>query len=290
MVMKKMVLALFVLLALVAGLFLIKEIKTKPKQTNLKIAATIFPLTDLARQITADKIEVINILPPGASEHIFELTPKQAIDLASAQIIFKIGHKLDDWLKVEGSQAKIVTVDKGIELIDDNPHYWLSALNAKKIASSIAAEVSQIDPVNADFYNQRLAGLNTRLDNLHKEIVDQLANLARRDLITFHEAWPYYARDYNLTILATFEPFPGKEPTPRYLAKLAEVVKKQNIKVIFSEPQLSGEVLKPFLRDLDLAMLVLDPIGGLPGRESFESLLRYNTAIIKSALSNNNGS
>ncbi len=95
---------------------------------------------------------------------------------------------------------------------------------------------------------------------------------------------PAFVFGCGLYIVVTFEPFPGKEPTAKYLEELNKVVKEDNIKVIFSEPQMSNDVLKPFAKDLGLELFVLDPLGGDEGRDSYIETMEYNGNILFEAL------
>jgi len=133
--------------------------------SKLKVATTIYPLFDITRNIVGDKIDVVNVVKPGASPHTFSVTPRDILNLQGAKLFFQIGHGLDDW-SVDISHSvdgiKTVVVDKEIELKtfgegkNVNPHYWLSILNAEKIARNVTDEVSLIDPDNKEFYENNL--------------------------------------------------------------------------------------------------------------------------------------
>lgn len=275
------------------------------EQPRPRIAATIFPLCDIARNISGDKLEVIEILPPGASPHTYDLTPQQARRLQGVALVFSIGHGLDDWTSAVVEilpDARRVTVDKGIELkaSDDeadegehenhheddgvNPHYWLSVENAKAIARAIAEEVIALDAENEEYYTDNLTDYLAQLDDLKKEIESRLSGLRNRKMITFHDSWLYYADEFGLRVVASFEPFPGKQPTPRYLATLQKKAQEHNIRCLFSEPQLSTESVKQFVADMGLKLYVLDPLGGVGERQSYIDLMRYNTNVIAEAL------
>lgn len=270
-----------------------------------KIAATIFPLHDIAGNIVGDNMEVVGILPPGASPHTYAPSPRQIGELGGVRIVFSIGHGLDDWtdnLIDMLPNAKKVVVDEGIHLVEPteleeheepghnhegaNPHYWLSIRNAKQIARTIAEEVIRIDSAGEDVYRKNLETYLSELDSARKRIEEQIGGLSVRKMMTFHDAWVYYADEFGLEIVGAFEPFPGKQPTPRYLAELHERAKEHNLKALFSEPQLSSETVSSFVSDIDLDLYVLDPLGGGKGRGSYIELLDYNTRVIVEALRN----
>ncbi|RJP69177.1 MAG: zinc ABC transporter substrate-binding protein [Candidatus Abyssobacteria bacterium SURF_17] len=281
----------------------------EPQSTGrIKVAATVFPLYDIAQNVVGDRGEVLVLLPPGASPHTYDLTPQQARQLKGVRVVFKVGHGLDDWTRAIGDiwpGVETVVVDKGIvpRLSNDseehdesaehahmreemNPHYWLSVRNGEMIAKNIAEEMIRIDPAHEASYSANAERYLAKLSDVKQEIEAQLSGLPNKRIVTFHDAWGYFADEFGLEIVATFEPFPGKQPTPRYLAELQRRVRKLGIKVIFSEPQLSTETIAPFVEDMGLKLYVLDPLGGVEGRNTYIELLRYNAQVIAEALNN----
>lgn len=269
----------------------------RQESEKIKVAGTIFPISDIIKNVAGDKVEVINILPAGASPHTFELTPKQIKELSGVKAIFVINYGLDNWMeKIKDSVpgAELVVVDQGINLLrmgneeesttGKDPHYWLSVFNAKIIAENINNSLVEIDSKNSEFYNNNLNNYLSELDKLDLDIKEELKDLKTRNIVTFHEAWGYFAKAYGLKVEATVEPFPGKEPTIQYLEDLNKIIKDNNIKVIFSEPQLSNETIKPFVNDLGLKLYVLDPIGGVEGRNSYVEMMKYNAKVFREAL------
>jgi len=269
-----------------------------------KVAATIFPLYDIVRNIAGDKMEVVLILPPGASPHTIELTPQHVRRLENSRLVFRIGHGLDDWtgrFTEFLEDGKAVIVDEGVELVSAgeeqhgqedghahngvNPHYWLSVKNAQIIADHVLEKLIEVDAQNEQTYRNQAALYKDRLQHLELELKQQLEPFQGEELITFHDSWVYYAREFDLVIVGNIEPFPGRQPTPRYLASLQEQIRRYDIRVLFSEPQLSSESVEAFVADLGLELYVLDPIGGVAGRESYIDLMKYNTNTIVEALS-----
>jgi zinc transport system substrate-binding protein len=272
-----------------------------------KVATTIFPLYDITRNIAGDKLEVLQILPPGTSPHTYELTPQQVKRLQGVVVVFGIGHGLDDWTSTIVDVlpgVKRVIVDRGISLkrfavpeeheADDeghqehegaNPHYWLSIDNGKLIAKTVAEELMRLDPDNGNHYRTNLDGYLSKLDAAKEAIEGRVRELPRKKMITFHDAWAYFAQEFGLEVVGAFEPFPGKQPTPRHLAALHETARRHDMTVIFSEPQFSSETVASFVKDMGLRLYVLDPLGGVDGRDSYIGLLKYDSDMIVEALS-----
>ena len=272
---------------------------SKPQpSTKPKIAATIFPLCDIARNIVGDRMDVVEILPPGASPHTYQVTPQHVEGLRGVRIIFRIGHGLDDWagaIADVAPDAGVVVVDKGIRLIYSteggrehgaaNPHYWLSPDNGMIIARNIEQEVARLDSRNEPYYKTNLETYLAKIAAAKKEVEQELSGLPDRTIITFHDAYAYLAAGFGLNIVGTFEPSPGKEPTPGDLARLERNVRAYHIKAVFTEPELSSAAVESFVKDMGLTVYVLDPLGGFDQRDSYIALLKYDAAILAKALS-----
>jgi len=296
------VIGLFVLAAIGAAFYFYLPESDQAGQ-EIKISATIFPLYDIAQNIGGEKINVKLIAPPGASPHTFEVTAEQVKKMQNTKIIFAIGHGLDEWTAQITSSipgAQTFTVSKNIDLHesnhesheeehghhhgDVNPHYWLNINNAKIISKNILDELTRLDPQNTEYFQNNYNEYLQALEQADQEINNILGSISSKKMITMHDAWPYFAEEYGLEVVATFEPFPGREPTPQYLAELSQTAEENNIKTIFSEPQLSNQALIPFLRDLNMELAILDPIGGLEERDSYINMMKYNASIIHEAL------
>lgn len=264
------------------------------------IAATIFPLADIIRNITGEAARVIQILPAGASPHTFDLTPGKVRELQKARIIFKIG-VIDDWIDgvaESAPAAEIVSLQNHITLKpfhDDahhhggaetspnqefDPHYWLDARNGIIMTQDICARLSALDPDRAALYRQNSQHYQQELLLLDNELKKTCAALKNKKIIVFHDGWRYFAAAYGLEIIAVFQPAPGREPAPRDLKKLYAQARTYKIKAVFSEPQLPTASLEPLLEDLGLRLFVLDPLGGAANNDSYIELLRRNVQTI----------
>jgi len=259
-------------------------------QSRPKVAATIFPLYDIVREVGGAVVDVVLVLPPGASPHTFEPTPGGVRSLDGADLLFMIGHGLDDWAARMARGAGVrrtVTVDCGIALRREggsaDPHYWLSIINAQAIAGTVADEIERLAPDRSTEIQRALADYLARLGATDGEIRRVLAGLPSRRIATFHEAFGYFADAYGLEVVATFEPFPGKEPGPRYVQEFQRTVRRTGLRVLFAEPQLALAPLRPIARDLGVTFGVLDPLGGVPGRQSYIDLMLFDARQVAAA-------
>ena len=253
-----------------------------------KIAATIFPLSDIAAHVAGEGNKVITILSPGADPHTFELTPQAVKALECIPIIFMVGHGLDDWVRSVAqslSKAQMRTVDQGIELMESggkDPHYWLSITNGKLIAKNIAQALSETNPSKRSEYQANLDAYLKQLDEAEQSIKNTLSGLAERRMITFHDGWRYFARDYGLKVIGSIESGNGKEPTPRRLVNLAEIISREKIKVLFSETTVPQAKAQGMVDDFHLRLYQLDPLGRKD--QSYIELMKANARIVQEAL------
>jgi len=258
------------------------------QEHSSKVAVTIYPLYDIVQNIAGDTLEVALILPPGASPHFYEFSPRQLTRLQQTRVIFAIGYGIDDWLGDISNalpHAEIEQVDSGITLrkTDEgsiDPHYWLNFPNAEIIAENVALRLSILHPEFSEVYRQNLEQYLITLRIAEEETQAILAPYGGEHIITLHDAWEYFADNFQLTILGTFESEAGAEPTPQYLSSLQKAIKDYSITLIFAESQFSNTSVENFAKSNGIGIALLDPLGGVFGRESFIELMRYNAQTI----------
>ncbi len=165
-----------------------------------------------------------------------------------------------------------------------NSHIWLDPVIMMSAATIIASQLIEIDEVNAVNYIANAKNLVTELANLDKELEELLTPVQGAAFVPFHNAWPYFARRYNLNLVIEIEPSPGQGATPKYLAYALAEIEKAGAKAIFSEVQLSPRAAEVVAEEAGIELFLLDPIGGEPETESYQDLLRYNANVIAQAL------
>ena len=296
------VIIFFLILVGAGGLFFWRwsDVQNQTLPNTVDVATTIFPLYDITRNIAGDILKVGLILPPGASPHTYNATPSDILTVSNASAIYAIGHGLDDWSDVIitsiGAEKVIVDNDidmrqteelfgkdleeNKIEFGDDDPHYYLNIYNAKQITQTIAADLSARYPEHAPVFAQNALEYLSKLSDVEQEIQTLLAPIENKSIITMHDAWYYFAGEYELFIVGSFEPTAGREPTPAYLAQLSMLAKTSRIQTLYSEPQLDNTTLVSFLRDNNLSLAILDPLGGVEGRASYIETMLYNAKTI----------
>ncbi|HHV62259.1 MAG TPA: zinc ABC transporter substrate-binding protein [Firmicutes bacterium] len=261
----------------------------------VRVVATIFPLADIARQIGGNRVNVTTLLPPGASPHTFELTPGQAREIANADVIIRVGSGLDDWAlrSREGGRGlpPVIIVLTGNSSDHDHahgdPHIWLDPVRVKdEIAPRIAEALAAKAPDARELFESNLRKYQGELEILHDHIARVIRKCRTKKYISFHSAWRHFGARYGLTEVASIEEFPGREPSARWIANIVNLARKNEVKVIFAEPQFSPKVARAIAGEIGGRVLLLDPLGGegIQGRDSYLGLMNYNLSIFEEAL------
>jgi zinc transport system substrate-binding protein len=291
--------AILALLSL--ALFLVPGACAETPQTGSGVVTTIFPLADFVTNVAGEGTKVMTLLPPGASPHTYDLTPKQVREAVTARLMVVNGAGLDFWMEDEirsaaGESLLVVDTSAGpaIEnlLIWDarhetaNPHIWLDPVLAEKQVQAIAEALIMVDPDNRDSYIERAAAYLDELKALDQEIANTVKDFSIRQFISLHPAWTYFAQRYGLVEAAVIEESPGQEPSPAYVAEVVDLARELGIKVIFAEPELPTIYAESIARESGAEVILLDPIGGpdLEGRGSYVDLMRYNLNLMREAM------
>lgn len=290
------------LAALLVPLLLLSTASAQPR-----VVVSLHPLYDLLRQLAGDDAVVLRMLPPGASDHGYDPTPRDVMRVADADLIVLNGG-LDLWLRdlaeASGSAAPLlelialpgvlaalqadfpdlVPAEAGGVLPGFNVHLWLDPLLMAAAVPELAEALAAVDPASAAAYRSRADELVASLLALHEELAETLAPVAGAPLVPFHHAWPYFAARYGLRLIVEIEPYPGREPSPAYLREALRQVRDSGATAIFSEVQLNRRPAEVLAAEAGVALHELDPLGGFPGRESYQELMRWNAAVLLEGL------
>lgn len=268
---------------------------------KIKVIASIAPLVDFAKQVGGEKVDVKLLLPPGASPHIYEPTPKALKNVSDARVFIKIGSGLEFWAEKiikSAGHKNLIIVDSssGVPLIkhydelhshsssDADPHIWLDPVIAKSIVTKIEKAFTEAGPQNADFFKRNALIYREKLSMLDKEIADRVKTFRVKEYVTFHQAWNYFSKRYGLKVAGVIVESPGKEPNPKHIARIIKEVKRIRSKVIFVEPQFNPKIAEAIARESSARVLYLDPIGGQKGRETYIDMMRYNISVMESVM------
>lgn len=236
-----------------------------------RIVTSFYPMYVATINITdgVDGVEVYNMTKPQTGcLHDYQLMTEDMKTLEKADAFVINGAGMEDFMdKVTEQQKKLKVIDasRGIELIHDdeegdNPHVWLSVTDAITQVRNIADQLKEADPAHAAAYEKNAVAYIEKLTSLKSEMHAALDNVPHKDIVTFHEAFPYFAKEFNLNIIGVVEREPGTEPTPTELQETIEQVNALPTKVLFTEPQYSPAAAETIARETGAKIYTLDPV------------------------------
>ncbi len=256
---------------------------------RIPVAVSIPPLADFVAGVGGNRVEIEVLVPPGASPHTFTLEPAQMRFLSRARLLVVVGLGLEFWLEDAVAAAgnpdlEVVVASRGVKPLDSNPHVWLDPLLAVLQVANVRNALERIDPEHRLDYEINAARYIGRLLELDASIRRRVATWSHREFVAFHPAWAYFAARYGLIQAAVIESSPGKEPSPAEMARIIETVRRLKVRAIFAEPQFSPRAAQTIAAETGARVLFLDPLGGVPGRETYFQLMEYNLEQMEKAL------
>jgi zinc transport system substrate-binding protein len=166
-----------------------------------------------------------------------------------------------------------------------NPHLWLDPLLACHAVSNLVAALGELDPPNATYFAERGQAYVTRLRALDEELRRAIGTLKSRDIVTFHDAFPYFCRRYDLHLVGVIEEVPGTSPSPRYLSELSAAIRRDKVTALFVEPQFEVKLARQLAKDLSIGVATLDTLEtGRLTPEAYEEGMRANLRALRGAL------
>ena len=270
----------------------------------LKVASLSTVLSDVARNVGGDKVQVEEIVKGGVDPHEFQPSPGDVEKVAGADMVLVSGKGMEGYLsKLEdgagGDKHKFVNVGDGIgaslklkdegKVIED-PHWWHSVANVKKATDVVRDALAAADAADKDAFAANAAAYESKLDELNQAIKLKVAELARdkRKLVTSHDAFQYFARDYGFKIYPIEGVSTAEEPSTRKVAELLETIKKEKVKSVFFENTQNPKVIAQITKETGATVggeLYADGLGA-PGGDAatYLDMMHHNVNTIVDAL------
>jgi ABC-type Zn uptake system ZnuABC Zn-binding protein ZnuA len=265
----------------------------------LKVVTTTTVFADIVQNVSGDRAEVTSIIPPGVGPEDYEPKADDARRLADAQLIVSNGAGLDDFLdrllaSAGGEHPRLVLGD-GIPTLtvdgEANPHFWLDPTLVKRYyLPAIVAKLTELDPDGGASYEANAAAYGEELDELDAELMTKIEQIPASDrkLVTFHDAFPYFARHYGFELVGVILENVGQDPSAADLAALVETVKAAHVQAVFSEAQFSPRLSETLAQEAGITTVVTtlynDALGPAPA-DTYLGLMRWNVDQIVEALS-----
>lgn len=288
-----------VMAVLLSFVGLLTGVKADEQKTGeLKIVASFYPMFIITKNVVKDVpgVTVANLTPPMTGcLHDYAVTTEDMKKLVGANVFVANGAGMESFLDrivAQYPQVKIVQLSESVPLIKgegeegDNPHVWVSVSDAITEVKNLGANMESIDPAHADLYRKNTAEYAGKLETLRQKMQADLAQYKGKKIITFHEAFPYFAQEFGLEIAAVVEREPGSEPSAKDLADTVDIVKKAGIKALFSEPQYPALAAQTIAKETGATVYMLDPaVSGPDDPDAYLKIMEKNLEVLKDAFS-----
>lgn len=235
--------------------------------------------------------------------HDYQMTTKDMNKLEKADVFIINGGGMESFLDKATSSCKNLKVINSSEGIleegeheddhheheeshnEENAHIWVSISLYINQVQNIANELAKVDEKNADKYLKNAEIYIEKLKNLKSEMHEKLDNLEKKNIVTFHEAFSYFADEFNLNVVAVIEREPGTSPSAGQLAKIIDEIKETSAKAIFVEPQYEKTIANVISKETGVPVYTLDPIvSGKLDKGEYERIMRENLKVLEEAL------
>ena len=286
---------IFIVIIIVAALLFTSCAKPKQEPKTLHITTSFYPMYIFTLNITKDVpgIKVTNLTKPTTGcLHDYSLAPAEMKALESTDIFIANGGGMENFIAKVISTIPanhLIDASAGIEPISHNgevnPHFFVSISDAILQVRNIANGLAGLDAEHKTQYLANMEAYVARLTALKDKMHASLDGIKNKDIITFHEAFPYFAREFSLNTVAVIEREPGSEPSAGELAETINIIKQSKIKAIFAEPQYSAKAAETIAVETSAKMYVLDPaVSGSYELTAYESIMEKNLATLVQAL------
>lgn len=236
------------------------------------VAVSIVPQASFAKAVGGDKVEILTMIPPGASPENYAPGPKIMEQLSAAQIYFAIGvpaekngilprlNKINPQMKVVDLTNKVDQAYPAREMApgEKDPHRWLSPKRAIIMVQNMADELAAADPENAATYRKNARSYQAQLEELDTQITASLAGVSGQSFIVYHPAMGYFADDYGLKMISLEKE--GKTATAQNIQLVIDQAKQENIKVVFYQAEMDSKQAQTLARELGGEAELITPL------------------------------
>ena len=219
--------------------------------------ATTTQVADLVRQVGGKRISVDGMLRPGGDPHDYEPRPSDVAAVAGAEVVFRSGGEVDEWLDDvignAGGDAGVVSLIDSVHRLGDDPHWWQDARNAVRALERIRATLSKLDPGGRAAYRgnaERAIAALRRLDGDIAACVERVAP-AKRKIVTTHDALGYFARRYGIEVVGAVIPSLSTQAQASAgdVERLVVQIRRERVEAVFPESSVSPDVERAIARE-----------------------------------------
>lgn len=280
---------------------------------KLNVVTSTTDMAALSREVGGDKVNVESIAKGYQDPHFVEAKPSFLLKLRQADLLVVVGLQLEiGWLPplinqsgnpriqvgapgyLDASQfAEILEIPQGTVTRAEgdvhplgNPHYWLDPDNGRRIARGIAGKLSDADPGDAAYFQQRFQDFDKRLTVAEQKWEAEMKPYRGRKVVTYHRSFPNFAKHFGLDVIGYVEPRPGIPPTPSHTVELIQLMRRENCKVVLVEPYFDLKTPQSIGRETGAQVVVYLPsVGGEKGVDDYFKLFDYDIGLLIKAFS-----
>lgn len=299
---------LVTLLLAVGGLWNHAVTATAASAPALRVATLSTVLADVARGVGGDRVKVVEIVKPDVDPHAFQPTPGDVQQVAGADVVLVSGKGLEGYLaKLEESAGGNGGNKQGGKFVDvggqlgvsfriqeegrtvEDPHWWHSVTNVRRATEIVRDAFTRADAADADAFRRNAAAYTAQLNALDAEIKLKVATLPRdrRKLVTSHDAFGYFARDYGFKIFPIEGVSTAEEPSAQQVAELLKAIRAQGVKAVFFESTQNPKVTAEITRETGAKIggeLYADGLAAEGEATTYAGMMRHNVNTIVDAL------
>ncbi len=278
--------------------------------TRLKVVTTVSPITSIVENIAGSRILLEGVVPEGVNSHTFEPTPSMAKLMAEADLIIINGLFLEEptlALAESNKRDRAVILSLGDQTVtpdewqfdftfpesagQPNPHLWPDPNLGLRYAELVQGQLAAMDPDNATYYADNLERFRSRINQMDQAIRTAVATVPEpnRKLLTYHDSWAYFARQYGMEVIGAVQPSNFSQPSAREVAQLIDQVKNLGLPAVFGSEVFSSDVLEAIASEANAQFvddLADDDLPGKPGdpEHSYLGLMQRNLEAMIPAL------
>lgn len=283
---------------------------TDQEDGRLSVVTTVSPITNIVENIGGSRIRLEGVVPEGVNSHTFEATPSMAKLMAQADLIIINGLFLEEptlALAESNKKDEAVILSLGEKSVSPdqwqfdftfpesaghpNPHLWPDPNLGLRYAELVSEQLTAMDPENATYYADNLERFKGKVEEMDQAIRIAVASVpeSNRKLLTYHDSWAYFARQYGMEVIGAVQPSNFSQPSVREVAALIDQVKELGLPAVFGSEVFSSDVLESIANEADAKFiddLADDDLPGKPGdpEHTYLGLLRQNMAAMIPAL------
>lgn len=305
--MKRKIIIVSVLFVLIIGTIILAINVNEEKDSKFNIVTSFYPMYIASLNITngVDGIEVANLTREVTGcIHDYVLTTTELVTLAKADVLVINGAGMEGFMdKVVSNfdELKIIDASEGIDIIHEecdeehreheehnhetNPHVFVSVKNYIKQVQNICDELCKLDNKNKVKYETNTKEYIEELEKLDNEIAKSIEGLKYKNIVTFHNTFDYFAKDYGLNVVGVIETEHGKTPSAGEIASLVKNIKNNNVKAIFVDPDYSLKIVDAIAKESNVKIYVLNPVtSGENNKNEYIHIMKENLIVLKEAL------